>query len=959
MNIKSRFRTRTTALFYLVATVSLLAQVGLAVKKEDFKTCDQAAFCRRHRTFADTVAKQNEALAKGPSAPSTASPYTVLENSVHLDGHTLVASVQHGADKVPLKLEVFFLESGTVRVRVQEVSPLRPRFDDAQKYVLRDQGSSLPYASPDSIKLVSDAVDGLAVHTVSYTAENSTFAVRLTEKPWALEYLQNGKPAIQLNTKGFFHFEHLREKPDAEVDGVDDGWEETFRTWTDSKPRGPESFGLDINFNGYDHVYGIPEHASPLSLKNTRGGDKDSYDQPYRLWNLDVFEYEDDSPMALYGSIPFMVAHNAESTVGVFWLNSAETWIDVTREKTSAFSSLFRRGGSGKAPVVGTHWISESGVMDVFLLPGPSTADMYKQYTELVEQTPLPREFAIGYHQCRWNYLDQEDVLTVNAKFDEYKIPYDVIWLDIEHTDGKRYFTWDSAKFPDPVAMQEKLAAGGHQLVNVVDPHIKHDSDYRIWKEANENGYFVKSKDNTDNYQGWCWPGDSNWVDYFNPNASKWISEQFHLDKYAGSTRNLFVWNDMNEPSVFNGPEISMEKDIKHHGGWEHRDVHNIFGMLYHKATADGLRTRESPSTRPFVLSRAYFAGSQRYGAIWTGDNAANWEHLRASVPMILSNNIAGMHFAGADVGGFFGNPDPELLTRWYQLGIWYPFFRAHAHIDTKRREPWVVGEPYTSYIRDSIRERYRLLPYWYALFREASVSGMPIVRPMWMEFPKETSLFADDSAFMVGSSIMVVPVTDSDSSLPTDVRFPTQENWYDFHTHTTYLAPLKRQFLADLSSTLVFARGGSIIPTRERHRASSALMKRDPFTLHVFVGRNGKATGKLYIDDGESYDYEKGAFIERELLFARGKLVSRASPATAKSEPSAEQTEFLRKMAKVRVERIVVVGMRNPLTKATVTEDGETREIELAYGGAKKDSECVIRDPAVLVGNDWEITLS
>ncbi|KAJ1938486.1 hypothetical protein EC988_007575, partial [Linderina pennispora] len=376
--------------------------------------------------------------------------------------------------------------------------------------------------------------------------------------------------------------------------------------------------------------------------------------------------------MALYGAIPFMVAHRAEATVGVFWLNAAETWIDVTREKAGALGGLF---GGAKEPEVATHWVSESGVMDVFLLPGPSVADMYRQYAELVEPTPLPREFALGYHQCRWNYLDQNDVLTVNKKLEESKIPYDVIWLDIEHTDGKRYFTWDTAKFPDPVAMQQQLAAGGHRLVNVVDPHIKHDPEYRVWKEANDSGFFVKNKAGSDNYQGWCWPGDSNWVDYLNPNASQWISEQFHLDKYAGSTKDLFVWNDMNEPSVFNGPEISMEKDITHYGGWEHRDVHNIFGMLYHKATADGLRTRESPNMRPFVLSRAYFAGSQRYGAIWTGDNAANWEHLRASVPMILSNNIAGMHFSGADVGGFFGNPDAELLTRWYQLGIWYPFF--------------------------------------------------------------------------------------------------------------------------------------------------------------------------------------------------------------------------------------------------------------------------------------------
>ncbi|KAJ2720051.1 glucosidase II [Coemansia sp. Benny D115] len=946
----------SSSAFYL--PTSLFLYTCEAVKREDFKTCEQSSFCKRHRGFAETMVKETQALGKGGSAPLSASPYQVLQNSVQLDGHTLTASVQHSVDNVPLKFEISFLESGMIRVRAQEKSPLKPRFDDTQKYVLRNEGQSLPYASPDSIKLVSTTVNGVTTHTVNYVNDNSTFSVRMSEQPWSLEYLVDGKSTIQLNTKGFLNFEHLREKPaEGEAEDASGSWEETFKTWTDAKPNGPESFGMDINFNGFEHVYGIPEHASSLSLKDTRGGGKDAYDQPYRMYNLDVFEYELDNPMALYGSIPFMVAHSAENTVGVFWMNAAETWIDVTREKSSAFGNLFSLGGSAQKQSVSTHWVSESGVLDVWLMPGPDVADVYRQYSDIVEQTPLPREFAIGYHQCRWNYIDQADVLAVHSKFHENNIPYDVLWLDIEHTDGKRYFTWDTSKFPDPVAMQEELMSSGHKLVNVVDPHIKRDSEYRIWKEAKENGYFIKNKDNSDDFQGWCWPGDSNWVDYLNPDASKWISEQFHLDKYNQSTKGLFIWNDMNEPSVFNGPEITMDKDIKHYGGWEHRDVHNIFGMLYHKATAEGLLTREEPPTRPFVLSRAYFAGSQRYGAIWTGDNTANWEHLKASIPMILSNNIAGLHFIGADVGGFFENPDPQLLTRWYQLGIWYPFFRAHAHIDTKRREPWLFGEPYLTHIRDAIRERYRLLPYWYTLFREASVSGMPIIRPMWMEFPKVPSLFAKEDSFMVGSAIMVVSPTSSESSETIGVQLPTQENWYNIKTQETYTAASRKlEFDNKLDTTLVFARGGSIIPTRERHRSSSALMKSDPFTLYVYVSSNGTASGKLYMDDGESYDYESGAFIERELKFADATLTSRASELT---KDTAAYQEYIGKMAKVRVERVVIVGMRNPLTKAVISENGTTRTVDLEYHGSKTDRACVIRDPAVFVGGDWDIVLS
>ncbi|KAJ2161329.1 glucosidase II [Coemansia sp. RSA 552] len=928
-----------------------LAPAALAVKREDFKTCEKSAFCRRHRQFAESAAQNSQ-----PAGPAQ-SLYSVVGDSVRLDNHTLVALVQHATDQVPLALEISFLASGTIRIRAQEDEPLLPRFDGTQRYTLRDEGQSLPYASPGDLRLSSDTGGEAPVHTVSYTTgTGSEFRLRMAEKPWSLTYLRDGKPVAQLNTKGLFRFEHLRQRPETVADDADGEWKESFRSWTDSKPRGPESFGMDIRFAGYEHVYGIPEHSSPLSLRPTRGGGKDAYDQPYRLYNLDVFEYEIDNPMALYGSVPFMLAHSAESTAGVLWLNAAETWIDIAHEKASSFGGLFRRGGAAAEPAVDTHWISESGVLDVFILPGPNVADVYRQYTELEEQTPLPRDFSLGHHQCRWNYLDEADVLTINDKMHEHAIPYDVVWLDIEYTDGKRYFTWDKAKFPDPVAMQKTLGDDGHQLVTVIDPHIKRDSSYRVWSEADEKGLFVRDRDGSSAFQGWCWPGDSNWVDCLDPNATQWLSEQYHLDKFDGSTPHLFIWNDMNEPSVFNGPEISMDKDARHHGGWEHRDVHNIYGMLYHKATADGLRTRESPAKRPFALSRAYFSGSQRYGAFWTGDNTATWEHLRASTSMILSNNVAGIHFIGADVGGFFGNPDATLLTRWYQLGIWYPFFRAHAHIDTKRREPWVLGEPYLTHIRDAIRERYRLLPYWYTLFREASLTGMPPIRPMWVEFPKEKDLFAEDRAFMVGPAIMVVPATDPDATLPIDVTLPQQETWYRMRTHAAYHGPLKRQFTVDLADTLVFARGGSIVPTRERRRRSSALMRRDPFTLYVYISRAGTAAGKLYMDDGESYDYERGAFLERDLAFADGTLTSRPSERTTASP---EQAAFARSMASVRVERVVLVGLSRPLTKASVSEGGEERTVELACAGSDTDPACIIRDPAVRIGNDWEISLA
>ncbi|KAJ1720544.1 glucosidase II, partial [Coemansia erecta] len=639
---------------------------------------------------------------------------------------SLLASVGEAVSRMPLRLEVRFLANGAVRVRARESKPLVPRYDETFKHALPESGESLVYASPDDLVMSSAAVDGAEIHVVTYHREGKpSVAIRMTEDPWTLVYLVDDKPVMQLNTSGYFHFEHLRRQPESNLKDVDACWEEPFEEWVDVKQRGPESFGIDITFKGFEHVYGLPEHTSPLALKDTRGNAEGAYNQPYRLFNLDVFDYEIDTPMALYGSIPFMLAHSVEATVGVLWLNASETWVDVVTRKADP--------ELGDQASVNTHWFSESGSMDIFLFPGPTIAEMYSQYADVVGKTPLPREFALGYHQCRWNYDDQADVLDVNAKFHEYNIPYDVLWLDIEYTDGKRYFTWDHKAFPDPQLMQNELAQDGHKLVTITDPHIFVDRKYRIWKEGAANGYFVKDADGSSDYKGSCWPGVSSWVDFTNPEASKWMGEQYHVDNFPESTTDMFVWNDMNEPAVFDGPEHTMPRSLKHHGGWEHRDVHNLYGLLQQKSTYQGLLSRETVLKRPFVLSRSFYAGSHRYGAIWTGDNSANWEHLRMSVPMLLGCNISGMMFCGADVGGFFGNPPPDLLTRWYQLGIWYPFFRAHAQYSSERREPWVLGEPYVSYIRNAIRERYRMLPYWYTLFRETSITGMPVLRPMWM----------------------------------------------------------------------------------------------------------------------------------------------------------------------------------------------------------------------------------
>lgn len=673
---------------------------------------------------------------------------------------------------VLLPFIISFLESGTARVSIDEErrqkSDVTLRHNSKARKERYNEAAAWTIVGGLNLSKTAKEKRTSEKSIVTYGPTNQ-FEAEVTFSPFSIEFKRDGVTEIKLNDRGLINIEDWRTKYDAseQKEGKESNdvqanrdqstsWEESFGGNTDTKPRGPESVALDITFPNYEHVFGIPEHASSLSLKETRGG-SGNYKEPYRLYNADVFEYIMDSPMTLYGAIPFMQAHREHSTVGIFWLNAAETWVDIIKEKKPHNTLSL---GIESVVETKTHWFSESGIIDIFIFLGPTANDVIQAYSELTGFTQLPQQFAIAYHQCRWNYNSDEDVRDVDRKMSKHQIPYDVIWLDIEYTDEKKYFTWDPHNFADPVGMLKQLDNSGRKLVAIIDPHIKIKDGYHVHEELKKKDLAVHDKDGKP-YEGWCWPGSSHWVDSFNPLAIKWWINLFKYENFKGSAPNLFIWNDMNEPSVFNGPETTMPKDNLHHGGWEHRDLHNLYGMTFHNATYQAmLERKKGEARRPFILTRSYFAGSQRLGAMWTGDNQASWDHLAASFPMIISNGISGFPFAGADVGGFFGNPEKDLLTRWYQSGAFYPFFRGHAHIDTRRREPYLIGEPYTSIITQAIRLRYSLLPVWYTAFYEASTNGSPILRPQFMQFPGDKAGFTIDDQFYVGDTgLLVKPV--------------------------------------------------------------------------------------------------------------------------------------------------------------------------------------------------------
>mmetsp|Transcript_1756 Transcript_1756/g.2602 ORF Transcript_1756/g.2602 Transcript_1756/m.2602 type:complete len:913 (+) Transcript_1756:17-2755(+) len=602
---------------------------------------------------------------------------------------------------------------------------------------------------------------------------------------------------------------------------------------------GDGAIGFDMKMEA-THVYGIPSRAMALSLRSTRNQEK-VLDEPYRMFNLDVFRYELDTTLGLYAAVPFMYGiRKGVGASGFFVLNPSDTWIDVDKQDDH----------------VNVRWVNAAGSIDIFMIPGPTPMDVIKNYVSLTGKPLMPQRFSLAYHQCRWNYKDRQDVENVDSKFDEHNIPYDVLWLDIEHTDDKKYFTWDSSLFPEPKTMIEALAAKGRKMVTIVDPHIKRVNGYYVHDEATKNNYYVKTKDGKD-YDGHCWPGSSSWVDYFNPKARDWWAGLFRHNRYEGSTPSLYTWNDMNEPAVFSGDELTMPPDNVHYGERTHREVHNQYGFYQGMATYQGHLWRSENKDRPFILTRSFFAGSQRFVHAWSGDNTASWDHLDTTAGMLLSISQAGFPFIGSDVGGFFDNPEEDLLVRWYQTGAFYPFFRAHAEIQTKRREPWLFSENTLSLIREAVIRRYVILPYYYTVSVQAARDGSPVMRSTFLEYPQDEHTYDMESQFFVGSDLLIAPVTQKDATIK-KVYYPGKGSWYCFESgkRISRTGPSSRDVPVTLASVPIYQRGGSIIPTRRRVRRSSTQMDSDPLTLNVALSHKLDAHGELYLDDGSSFEY-------------------------------------------------------------------------------------------------------
>ncbi|XP_022655983.1 neutral alpha-glucosidase AB-like isoform X3 [Varroa destructor] len=998
MRMRDLLHSGTAITVCVTVLVALLLEVTYAVDRSNFKTCEQSGFCRRNRRLQPgqspfialtTTAEQKDASHVELDILNSHNQQAFMLRLEGIEGGTLRMTIDEKNCPVRRYIALPALRSGIKNIPITLISKtedkLEATFGADGRVVVSAEPLRIDVYSRDTLVFSGNARGLMVFEHYRHREHEKKNAKAEEEKkdaddevdPSKVSYNERGEKIVDGKkaslSGGFFskfwdgeakkdidanadtekdNSENAHEGANKTGEDLDGAWEENFKGHIDSKPRGPMSVGMDFTFEDFTFVYGLPEHADSFALRPTNKRDSGSAissktatnqsvpiekTDPYRMYNLDVFEYETNNPMALYGTVPVMIGHNEERTVGLLWLNPSETWIDIESPAGGVLSSVVDFVSNKKHETRReTHWFSETGVIDVFFMLGPKPKDIAKQYALLTGTTPLPPMFSLAYHQSRWNYNDQDDVSAVDAGFDEHDIPMDVIWLDIEHTDGKRYFTWDSIKFSKPEEMIRNLTAKGRHMVTIIDPHIKRDPNYHVHSEASAKGYYVKDKAGND-YDGWCWPGSSSYLDFFNPEVRDYWAKKFALDQYKGSTEQLFTWNDMNEPSVFNGPEVTMQKDCKHVSDVEHRDVHNLYGLMFTSSTYEGHLYRSKGKLRPFVLSRSFFAGSQRYGAVWTGDNMAAWDHLRVTIPMLLSLSISGITFVGADVGGFFGSPDSEMMIRWNQMAAYQPFFRGHAHHDSRRREPWLFDEITVNILRDQLRMRYSMLPLWYTLFYENEIDGQPPMRPLWWEFPMDKETFGMDDAHLVGDRLLVKPVL-TQGATSIDIYFPGRDTvWYDYLTHQKFAGGTKVTQAVTQASIPVFRRGGSIIFTKERVRRSSPLQAKDPYTITIALDKSGtSANGTLYIDDEATFDYRSGALIYSLAQYRDGVLNYQLLKGPGNFTTPAW------------VERIVLVGVPKLPTKITYGD----QLLEFAHA----EQTVTVRKPGFHVDSAWSI---
>ena len=568
-----------------------------------------------------------------------------------------------------------------------------------------------------------------------------------------------------------------------------------------------------------ERIYGLGNRATGLDLRGKR----------YKMWNRDPGSGWGPGDDPLYLCIPTYVGLNAEGSYLIFYENT--------------FPGMFECGTIEAGPEIAEmRW--EGGLLRYCICAGPLPRAL-ERYTALTGRPPLPPRWALGYHQSRWSYMTADQVREVADGFRIHDLPLSAIHLDIDYMDGFRVFTSDGTRFPDLAALSDDLRAREIHLVAILDPGVKVDRGYAVFEDGRKMDVFCRLPGGG-LASGPVWPGWAAFPDFTNPRVRRWWADQYPrlLDLGIGG-----IWHDMNEPAVFAAwgdstlPRVARH-DLEGRGG-THQEAHNLYGLLMAQAGYEGLR-RHRPDHRPFLLTRSGWAGIQRYAWHWTGDVESSWEALRQTVRTLIGMGLSGVPFTGSDAGGFTGTPSPELYIRWLQVAAFSPFFRAHSAFFAPRREPWSFGEPWLSYARETLKLRERLLSYWYTMAWEATLTGSPLIRPLFWPDGDDPGLWSVDDAFFVGDALLVAPVL-APAAGRRSVALP-KGRWYALDGDAAFEGPGTVELDAPIIRIPVLVRAGIVLPMTDRDGG---------LVLHLYAPVPADAPeggGMLYNDAGDGY---------------------------------------------------------------------------------------------------------
>ncbi|MEG4589979.1 glycoside hydrolase family 31 protein [Microcoleus sp. MOSTC5] len=582
-----------------------------------------------------------------------------------------------------------------------------------------------------------------------------------------------------------------------------------------------------------EHFYGFGEPTGLL----------DQLSKVRTNWTSDAIDFGilTDS---MYHAIPFFMALRPGVGYGVFFNTTFWSRFDLGAEQPGVWRME-----------------TQASELDYYIIYGPEPAKILDTYTQLTGRMPMPPRWSLGYHQCRWSYESQDIIRKLTREFRARRIPCDVIHFDIDYMNGYRIFTWSPKRFANPKELVDDLKQNGFKVVPISEPGVKYDpeADYQVFDEGLKNDYFIR-KTNGQLFHGYVWPDKAVFPDFMRPEVRDWWG---NLQKSLTDIGVAGIWNDMNEPALDDRPfgdpgnKITFPLDAPQGPADEktnHAETHNLYGLMMAQASYQGME-KSRPGERAFFLTRAGYAGIQRWSAVWTGDNQSLWEHMEMSIPMLCNLGLSGVAFVGTDIGGFAGNATAELFARWMQLGMLYPFMRGHSALTTAQHEPWAFGDQVEKICREYIELRYQLLPYTYTLFWEAATTGAPILRPLLYHFPNDPKTFTIADQIMLGPSLLAAPIYRP--GVEHRAVYLPEGRWYDWWSDEVFEGPIAILAHAPLERMPLYVRAGSIIPM------APVMQYVDERPLDALTLRIWRGTGQftLYEDDGHTFEYKTGAF--------------------------------------------------------------------------------------------------